>query len=214
MKTKTIGEILQAEREAHHLSISEMAYQTKIRPEYLESLEKNDFASLPAATFVKGYIRTYANLFGFDSEPLLALLRRDYKESAVGTLVPREFIKPLLKKRQIWKPLNFALVGLAVVFVTLVTYVGVQWYNIQKPPVLTVTEPKENDFVSSQITVKGSTSPEVIVSVNAQPVALQPTGQFETEIYLPRQGIHTITIEAVDRRGKKNVVQRSVHVRF
>jgi cytoskeletal protein RodZ len=214
MKIKTIGEILRSEREQHRLSLSALAERTKIREEYLMALEQNDFAKLPAATFVKGYIRTYAANFGFDAEPLLAILRRDFKESAVGTLVPREFIKPALKRRQVWTPINFAILAFGIVFLTLISYVGVQWYQIQKPPTLVVATPEENAFVSSQIMVEGRTMPEVILSVNAQPVALQPDGSFKTEIYLPRQGIHTLTIEAVDRRGKKSVIQRSVHVRF
>jgi cytoskeleton protein RodZ len=214
MKIKTIGEILRTEREQHHLSVEEMSRHTRIRQEYLVALENNAFTDLPAATFVKGYIKTYAQLFGFDSEPVLALLRRDFKESAVGTLVPREFIKPVLKKREVWTPVTFAVLALGTVFLTLMSYVAVQWYNIQKPPALTITSPTEDAFVSSQIMVKGKTAPDVIVTVNEQPVALQPSGEFQTEVYIPRDGIHTLTIEAVDRRGKKNVLQRSVHVKL
>lgn len=214
MKTKTIGELLQSERQKHHLPIEKMAELTKIRPEYLQALEENRFYDLPAATFVKGYIKIYAKLFGFDYQPLLALLRRDYKESAVGKLVPREFIKPVLKKREIWTPITFAVVGLVAVFLTLMTYVVVQWYNIQKPPKLVVTAPKENEFVSSQIKVKGETVNDAVVTVNAQPVAIDANGEFQTDVYIPREGIHTISIEAVDRRGKRSTLQRSIHVRF
>lgn len=214
MKTKTIGEILKEQREEHHLSRGQLAQMTRIREEYLTALENNKFTDLPAATFVKGYIKTYAKVFGFDHQPLLALLRRDYKESAVGTLVPREFIKPVLKRREIWTPVTFAFFGLGAMFVTLVLYVAVQWYNIQRPPYLEVTAPEENAFVASQIEVKGQTVVDAVVSVNAQPVAIQPTGEFQTEIYIPREGIHTISIEAVDRRGKRSTVQRTVHVRF
>lgn len=214
MRTKTIGELLRDEREKNRLSIEDLAEMTKIRAEYLVALEDNRFTDLPASTFVKGYIRTYAKIFGFDHEPLMALLRCDYKESAVGTLVPRDFIKPVLKKREVWTPITMALLLLTGVFVTLIAYVGIQWYNIQKPPKLVVTAPEENAFVSSKIMVKGETVVDAVVSVNAQPVAIQPSGEFQTELYIPREGIHTISIEAIDRRGKRSTVQRSVHVRF
>jgi cytoskeletal protein RodZ len=214
MKTKTIGEILREERVKHHLQLDELSQRTRIRKEYLQALEENAFSILPSATFVKGYIKTYANLFQIDHTPLLALLRRDYKESAVGTLVPREFIKPALKKRVVWTPITYAILGMGAVFLTLMTYIAIQWYNIQKPPKLVLQTPEENAFVSAQIKVQGETVPDAIVSVNSQPVAIQPTGEFETEVYLPREGIHILTVEAVDRRGKKSVVQRSIHVRF
>jgi cytoskeletal protein RodZ len=214
MKTKTIGEILREERLKHHLQLDELAQRTRIRKEYLQALEDNAFSLLPSATFVKGYIKTYANLFQINHQPLLALLRRDYKESAVGTLVPREFIKPALKKRVMWPPVTMAIIALGAVFLTLFLYIAAQWYNIQKPPKLELSAPKENEFVSAQINVAGDTVPDAIVSVNSQPVALQPSGHFETQVYLPREGIHILTVEAVDRRGKKSVIQRSIHVRF
>ncbi len=214
MKTKTIGEILKEERQFHRLSLEELAKRSRIRPEYLVALENNQFDQLPAAAFVKGYIKTYAQTFGFDPQPLLGILRRDFKESAKGKLVPREFIKPVLKRRQFWRPITGLMVILSSVFITLLLYVGVQWYNLNKPPELEVETPTENAEVASQVEVVGKTNPEAIVSVNNQPVALQPDGSFSTEIFLPQEGIASVTVEAKDRRGKSNLVQRTVYVRF
>jgi len=214
VKTKTIGEILQDERLRHHLSIKEMAQRTRIRPEYLEALERNEFSELPASTFVKGFIKTYAGLFNLDPLPLLGILRRDYKESASGTLVPREFIKPVLKRRLVWTPITVTVLALGAIFFTLMSYLVLQWYNLQKPPILIVESPLENAFVSPQIKVAGQTVSDGKVMVNSQPVSILPNGTFETDVYLPREGIHVITVEVADRRGKKNQTQRSVHVRF
>lgn len=214
MKTKTIGEILREEREYHHLSIADLAKRTRIRAEYLEALENNEFELLPAATFVKGYIKTYGTVFGFDYQPLLGLLRRDFKESAKGQLVPREFIKPVLKKRQMWTPITTTMIVAAAVFLTLFTYVGIQWYNLNRPPSLTLTQPTDNQEVAAQVIVTGTTTPEAVVIVNNQPVALQPNGSFRTEIFLPREGINSVTVEAKDRRGKSSLIQRTVYVRY
>jgi cytoskeletal protein RodZ len=212
MKTKTIGELLKSQRQHHNLTIAELAAHTKIRPDFLEALEENSFEKLPSAVFVKGYIKTYCSLFGVDDQPLLAILRRDFKESAAGQLVPRDFIKPMLKKRQMWTPVTMAVLVLGVIFLTLISYVGLQWYNIQKPPKLVLTEPTENQFVSATIPVSGHTVSDAIVTVNEQPIGIKSDGSFQTEVYLPKEGIHTITIEATDRRGKTSVVQRAVHV--
>ncbi len=214
MKTKTIGEILQDERLFHRLSVEELAKRTRIRPEYLVALEKNEFEQLPAAAFVKGYIKTYATVFGFDPQPLLGILRRDFKESAKGKLVPREFIKPVLKKRQLWTPITGFMLAISAIFLTLLLYVVVQWYRLNQPPRLAVSTPVENAFVASQVEVIGQTEPEVTVSVNNQPVALQTDGSFQTEIFLPREGIASVTVEARDRKGKSSIVQRTVYVRF
>jgi transcriptional regulator with XRE-family HTH domain len=214
MKTKTIGEILKEERLKHRLSIEKVAQKTRIKANYLQSLEDNQFNQLPAATFVKGYIKTYASLFGLDYQSLLALLRRDYKESVKGKLIPREFIKPILKKRQGWGPATFIVLGLALIFTTLIGYVGFQWYLLAQPPKLVVISPVEDSLVAARVNIYGQTDMDAIVTINSAPVALQPDGSFQTEVYLPREGINTISIESQDRRGKSTLLQRTVQVKF
>ncbi len=214
MQTKTIGEILREEREFHRFTIDDLAKKSRIRREYLIALESNQFQDLPAAPFVKGYIQTYGKIFGFNYKPLIALLRRDYKESAKGQLVPREFLKPVVKRKKIWTPVSMIVVALAGTFFSFVVYVVIQWYNLQKPPLLEISVPEQGAEVSSQVVIEGRTSPEAVVTINAQPVSLNTDGTFSTEIFLPRQGINTITIEARDRRGRSNIMQRSVRVQF
>lgn len=214
MKTKSVGDLLKEKRTFHRLSLESLSEKTKIKIEYLEALENSEFEKLPGASFVRGYIKTYARIFRFDHQPLIALLRRDFKESAKGMLVPREFIKPILKKRQLSHPITIFALSLASVFVVLLLYVGVQWYNLQKPPMLEIFTPQEDALVSSQVVVEGKTTPEAVVAVNAQPVALQQDGSFRTEVFLPREGIFTLTIEATDRREKTSVIQRTVYVKF
>jgi len=214
MRTKTIGETLKEERVKHRLQLEDLAKKTRIRISYLSALEENKFNELPATTFVKGYIKTYAHVFGFDHKPLLAMLRRDYKESAKGRLIPREFIKPLLKKRNKKNSITLLLVGVVAIFMSLFSYVGFQWYNLTKPPKLELVTPKEQELVSSKVIIEGETIPDAVVTINEQPVALQPDGSFKTEIIIPSEGISLLTLQAKDRRGKVSTIERSVTVQF
>jgi len=214
MRTKTIGETLKEERIKHRLQLEDLAKKTRIRISYLSALEENKFDQLPATTFVKGYIKTYAHVFGFDHEPLLAMLRRDYKESAKGRLIPREFIKPLLKKRNKKNSVTLLLVGVVAIFMSLFSYVGFQWYTLAKPPKLELITPQEQELVSSKVIVEGETIPDAIVTVNEQPVALQPDGSFKTELIIPSEGISLLTVQSQDRRGKVSTIERSVTVQF
>ena len=214
MKIKTIGEILQTQRTVRRLSLDEVAKLTKIKIEYLQALEANQFDDLPSATFVKGYIKTYGRLFGFDYQPLLAMLRRDYKESAKGKLLPREFLKPVLKNRRWWAPVTTASVVLGAGFLTLVVFVIIQWYALQRPPVLELVQPTEGSTVAAKVLVMGKTVPDSTVTVNEQPVALQLDGSFSTEIVLPSEGIQAIVVKSTDRRGKTNTLDRIVRVEF
>lgn len=214
MKTKTIGELLVSERLKRDLTIEHVAELTKISVQHIHALEHNHFEQMPAATFVKGFIKSLANCYQLDPQPLLAMLRRDFKESAGDRLVPHEFLRPALKHQRMWTPVITTMVCLGAVFFTLISYVLFQWYSLQKPPELNVIQPAELQELTSPIRIQGNTLPDTIVTVNAQPIGVFPDGTFETEIALPRQGTHLLTIEATDRKGKKSVVQRIVRVKL
>jgi cytoskeletal protein RodZ len=214
MRQKTVGELLKEERLKHALSVPELSKKTRIRVEYLEALEANQFEKLPAATFVKAYIKIYASLFEFEYQPLLRLLRRDFKESARGTLVPQDFLTPVLKKRRFVTPVALTVAMLGVVFITILGYIGYQWYQLQQPPALSVTQPEEFSSVGPQVRVTGTTEPDVVVTVDAQPVSLQPDGSFTSEVSFAKEGITTIMVEAKDPRGKVTQLERHVQVQF
>ncbi len=214
MQTKKIGQILAEERQRQSITLKQMSKLTKIKLKYLQYLEANQFDKLPASTFVKGFIKSYARVLDFDQKPLLALLRRDFQEDRSGQLLPREYTQPLVKGQRFKKPITLVAVVVAAVFFSLLGYVSWQWYNLNKPPRLEVYVPRENEFVSSQILVKGMTDTKAVITVNAQPVAIRPDGTFQTELYIPKEGITTLTVEAVDQRGKANIEQITVYVKF
>jgi cytoskeletal protein RodZ len=213
-QTKTVGELLRQERESQGLSRIDLAQQIRVKDQFLEALEDNRFADLPAAVFVKGYIKSYARVLQFDPDPMLALLRRDFQESARGKLIPQDFLRPTLRQPSSASPIRLATASIIGVFFVLFLYIGVRWYSFISPPKLSIIEPTEDSLVSAQITVQGVTEPETLVTVNAQLVPVTLDGSFEAQISLPTEGISTITVEAVDKQDKKTTVQRTVFVRF
>jgi len=214
MQTKKIGQILADERQKQRITFQQLSQVTRIKIEYLQALEKNQFHKLPSSTYVKGFIKAYARVLKLDQNSLLAILRRDYQEEKSGELLPREYSRSVSSRQKGWQPITFVALTVAAIFLTLVSYVVFQWISLNRPPTLEIYSPQENEFVSSQILISGATDSEAVVSVNAQPVAIQPDGTFQTEIYLPREGVSTITIEATDQRGKVNLQQRTVYVKF
>ena len=69
-----------------HLDISDVEEQTKIRAKYLRALEHEDFGVLPGPTFVKTFLRTYAEVLGLDPH----LLVEEYR----ATHEPRDELEP------------------------------------------------------------------------------------------------------------------------
>nr|WP_276570569.1 RodZ domain-containing protein [Halochromatium salexigens] len=63
-------------RQARKLDVSHVATALRLTPQVVEAIERDDYAPLPSATFVSGYIRSYARLVGLDPEPLNQSFRR------------------------------------------------------------------------------------------------------------------------------------------
>lgn len=214
MQTQTIGDLLRSAREKAHFTLEDLAESTHIKLEYLVALEENNFDALPAATFIKAYIRNYARIFKLDEKPLLAILRRDYEESVKGQLIPREFLYPQLKKKTLWSPIHLIFLSVMLVFAVFFSYALWQWFQLNRPPALILISPEEDAEVASRIIFKGSTKADAVLTINSAPVALREDGSFETELYLPQEGTNTVTIKASDKNGKSTVLQRNIQVKF
>jgi cytoskeleton protein RodZ len=82
-KSKTnCGGALNAARESQGLTVQDVAKQLRLGVKQIEALEADDFAALPEATIVKGFIRNYAKLLKIPSEPLVAAYNEMKPEKA------------------------------------------------------------------------------------------------------------------------------------
>jgi len=63
-----IGTSLREARLRKGLELPQIESATKIRGKYLLALEEEQFAQLPAQTYVKGFLRTYADYLGLDGQ--------------------------------------------------------------------------------------------------------------------------------------------------
>ena len=75
-----IGETLREARMRQRIDMSEVEAATKIRAKYLRALESEEFDLLPGPTFVKTFLRTYAEYLGLDPR----LLVEEYKQRFEG----------------------------------------------------------------------------------------------------------------------------------
>jgi cytoskeleton protein RodZ len=63
-----IGNSLREARLRQQLDFPELEQQTKIRAKYLKALEAEEFDVLPAPTYVKGFLRNYAEALGLEGQ--------------------------------------------------------------------------------------------------------------------------------------------------
>src|SRR5688500_14244534 len=83
-----IGHQLRETRMRNRIDITEVEAATKIRAKYLRALENEEWDLLPGPTFVKTFLRTYADYLGLDARNLVEECRARYDRPAAQELTP------------------------------------------------------------------------------------------------------------------------------
>jgi cytoskeleton protein RodZ len=83
-----IGPTLREARMRARIDVSEIEAQTKIRAKYLRALENEEWSLLPGPTFVKSFLRTYAQALGLDGKALVEEYRLHHEGPGEGALEP------------------------------------------------------------------------------------------------------------------------------
>jgi cytoskeleton protein RodZ len=68
-----LGELLKEARQNKGVSLEEVEEELRIRSQYLQALEEEDFSIMPPRVYVKGFLRNYAIYLGLDPEEVRAL---------------------------------------------------------------------------------------------------------------------------------------------
>jgi cytoskeleton protein RodZ len=83
-----IGDQLRETRMRNRIDITDVEAATKIRAKYLRALENEEWDLLPGPTFVKTFLRTYADYLGLDARNLVEEYRARYERPAGQELAP------------------------------------------------------------------------------------------------------------------------------
>ncbi|MEA2315744.1 MAG: cytoskeleton protein RodZ [Solirubrobacteraceae bacterium] len=70
------------------IDVSEIEAQTKIRAKYLRALENEEWSLLPGPTFIKSFLRTYAQALELDGKALVEEYRLHHEQPGEGVLEP------------------------------------------------------------------------------------------------------------------------------
>lgn len=176
----TAGRILREARETRRLSLDDVAQHLKYAPRQIEALERDDYAQLPAATVVRGMVRSYAKFLELAPEPLLDEVNKHLAPSSApvvskdtrGMAVPFP-VRPGGAHRGWW--IVSALVALGVVAVL------VDWSTLRDTVVKSVG-PLVPSLASSDAPAapaKAAAAPGASSS-GGTPVAIAPTSADET----------------------------------
>ena len=83
-----IGQTLRETRLRNRVDITEVEAGTKIRAKYLRALENEEWDLLPGPTFVKTFLRSYADYLGLDSRLLVEEYKQRFERPSPVELTP------------------------------------------------------------------------------------------------------------------------------
>jgi cytoskeletal protein RodZ len=92
MKQTSIGERLRQAREAKSATLYDASKETRIRVDYLQSMERDSFHFVTGETYVKGMLRSYARWLGIDAGEVVGEYERVHGGAPPISL--QEVLKP------------------------------------------------------------------------------------------------------------------------
>ena len=82
--SESVGSTLKQRRESRHLSIEQVAEQTRVRKYYLQALENDDLSAIPSMVQARGFLRIYAEFLGLNLDELSSTLRSAESQSSIS----------------------------------------------------------------------------------------------------------------------------------
>lgn len=122
------GQVLRQARLDLRLAPEDVAQMLKLAPRQILALEEDDFASLPGPTYVRGYLRGYAQLLGLKPEPVVEAFNR---LSASAPKVDLAKLAPEPQLRSDHHVVRFVSIGVVIVIFGLAL---AWWYGRSERP--------------------------------------------------------------------------------
>jgi len=204
---KRVGDILREARLKKGLTTKDASKFTKIHEKYLKALESGNYSLFADRVHIRGFVQNYAKFLGLNFEEILAIWRREYKDSSDSDNYKTSndfsfkfFVTPKT---------------VMITFVLLISfsfgwYLYSQYKNYAGVPPLLIESPKNNlETTTKEIWVKGRSYKNAFVYVNGHEAKTTETGSFRFPVSL-NEGLNTIVIKASNRLGKETQVKLNV----
>jgi len=206
---KKVGQILKEARLKKKISLLKLENLTKIKREFISLIEKNDWDNLPDFPVVSGFVKNLAVVLEVNLQNANAILRRDYPPKKLS-INP----KPDIGSKFSWSPKLTFVVGIGIIILLILSYLGLEYLKFISPPTLQISNPTENEVVlSNEVQVKGKTATDVKITVNNQPVIVDQDGNFVGEIEITNE-TKDLKFVAISRSGKVTKISRNIKVDF
>jgi cytoskeletal protein RodZ len=135
-ENESLGMLLRKLRLERSLDISDVAEETRIPPATIRAMEADDYSSLPALAFARGFYAIYSELLNLDQEEIVERFLSDYQQADFKDSA--EDSSSSLQGKQIGsmaeRPTHFlrTAIGITVLAIILIG-AGICWYAGYNP---------------------------------------------------------------------------------
>jgi len=164
------------------IDVSEIEAKTKIRAKYLRALENEEWGLLPGPTFVKSFLRTYAQALDLDDKAIVEEYRRHHERPSEAMLEP--IVSTPQSKRTRGRAGSgggpsrgymLAVGAIGVVIVVLIALLVIGGGSSTKTPGTSSTTATRHHASATKHTSGGSTAHRRAASTGLVALSLRPT---------------------------------------
>jgi len=186
-----IGNSLREARVRRGIEFAQAELATKIRGKYLRALEEEHFEVLPAETYVKGFLRTYAEYLGLDGQLYVDEYNSRFVigEEQTEARARRSAARPQRRNRRI--ETNVVLVALAAIAILTVIVISAWKASGGKPtpaahpaapvthtgapaPLLTVTALRGSTHLTARVgNARGNVAYDGTIQKGSDPISIR-----------------------------------------
>jgi cytoskeleton protein RodZ len=150
-----IGNSLHEARIRQGLEFPAVELATKIRAKYIRALEQEEFALLPGETYVRGFLRTYADFLGLDGQLYVDEYASRFASEHRRDDAPAERVRPRRRRDGVERRgVVLALLGIAVLAALVIVAWRYGGANNSTPPVVK-NNPPPRSTTSSGLALHG-----------------------------------------------------------
>ena len=167
-KEITLGSLLRTSREERDIDLDAVVKATKVRRHYLEALENEEWEKLPSPVFVKGFLRSYAEFLGLDTETVV----EDYQKAAPRERYQPHALQTIITQSTMWRriiTISFLVLALIGVIIYLkgngISIIGVALRYLDTQ---SVTEQKEVKIEREDIKIPDEKAAEGVFAGQAE----------------------------------------------
>jgi cytoskeletal protein RodZ len=206
IQIQTLGDYLSQVRRQLNMDIKTVSMMTSIKPSYLELLEAGNWQALPGDVYIRGFLKSLANLYHVQEQ---LLIDQYDKEHGFGQVK-----KPLPKGRRFevsFTPKTIIIAVTIVLSLSVAGYVVAQVSSVLTPPLLELSDPTGDTTIQgNSVIFAGRAEIGADVTINDQAVLTDKNGEF-TENVILSQGVNVVEVKVHNKFNKVSAITRTIN---